>query len=201
LSNPIRKRSATAVRLMVLLTTGWAALVVARPWAAASFEASFAAPSGEGSRASAGKSAGTNFKPDISGAIAVSAVALPREGSAVARRIAGRSDHAGAHITINFSALARDETRGAFAPARRHRGVRPQGNPFMAAPAFARRHGAHRKKAPTPTPTADPAGGALNGFPGLGDNNTVIPPDTDGAVGPAHLVVALNSQIEIQTRT
>ncbi len=42
---------------------------------------------------------------------------------------------------------------------------------------------------------------ALIGFPGLGDNNTAIPPDTDGAVGPAHLVVALNSQIEIQTRT
>ncbi len=38
------------------------------------------------------------------------------------------------------------------------------------------------------------------GFPGLGDNGTAIPPDTDGAVGPAHLVVALNSQIEIQTR-
>jgi len=42
---------------------------------------------------------------------------------------------------------------------------------------------------------------ALIGFPGLGDNNTSIPPDDDGAVGPANLVVALNSQIEIQTRT
>ncbi len=40
----------------------------------------------------------------------------------------------------------------------------------------------------------------LIGFPGLGDDGTVIPPDTDGAVGPANLVVALNSQIEIQTR-
>ena len=42
---------------------------------------------------------------------------------------------------------------------------------------------------------------ALIGFAGLGDNNTSIPPGTDGAVGPAHLMVALNSQIEIQTRT
>ncbi|HVA39079.1 MAG TPA: Ig domain-containing protein [Candidatus Binataceae bacterium] len=49
-------------------------------------------------------------------------------------------------------------------------------------------------------PGGGPVGGALNGFPGLGDNGTAIPPDTDGAVGPAHLVVALNSQIEIQTR-
>ena len=44
------------------------------------------------------------------------------------------------------------------------------------------------------------AGAALIGFPGLGDNNISIPPDNDGAVGPANLVVALNSQIEIQTR-
>jgi len=36
LSNPIRKRSATAARLTVLLITGWTALVVARPWAVAS---------------------------------------------------------------------------------------------------------------------------------------------------------------------
>jgi hypothetical protein len=44
-------------------------------------------------------------------------------------------------------------------------------------------------------------GAAPIGFAGLGDNNTAIPPDTDGAVGPADLMVALNSQIEIQTRT
>ncbi len=42
---------------------------------------------------------------------------------------------------------------------------------------------------------------AFVGFAGLSDNNTSIPPDNDGAVGPANLVVAANSQIEIQSRT
>ncbi|MGZ6227123.1 MAG: Ig domain-containing protein [Candidatus Binataceae bacterium] len=119
------------------------------------------------------------------------------------RRIAGRSDHAAAHTSINFSALARDEARGAFGPARRNRGMRPRSNPFehnsqfVQTPPSAPSHRARRQQT-----GKDPAGkhAALLGFPGLGDNQTAIPPDTGGAVGPAHLVVALNSQIEIQTR-
>ncbi|HEV2911855.1 MAG TPA: proprotein convertase P-domain-containing protein [Pyrinomonadaceae bacterium] len=38
-------------------------------------------------------------------------------------------------------------------------------------------------------------------FQGLNDNNASIPPDTNGAVGPNHLMVALNTQIRFQTRT
>lgn len=38
-------------------------------------------------------------------------------------------------------------------------------------------------------------------FPALGDNGTIIPPDTHGASGPNHLMVTLNSQVRIQTRT
>jgi hypothetical protein len=45
----------------------------------------------------------------------------------------------------------------------------------------------------TPRPTL--------GFAALGDDNTVIPPDTDGAVGPGHLMVALNSEVRVQSRT
>ncbi|WP_147437236.1 hypothetical protein [Ulvibacter antarcticus] len=37
-------------------------------------------------------------------------------------------------------------------------------------------------------------------FPGLGDNNTSIPPDIGGAVGPNHLMVALNTQVRIQDK-
>jgi hypothetical protein len=44
----------------------------------------------------------------------------------------------------------------------------------------------------SPSPTAS--------FPALEDNGTAIPPDTQGAVGPNHLVVTLNSQVKIQTR-
>jgi len=38
-------------------------------------------------------------------------------------------------------------------------------------------------------------------FQGLGDNNTTIPPDTMGAVGPNHVMTMLNSQVRIQNRT
>lgn len=40
-----------------------------------------------------------------------------------------------------------------------------------------------------------------NSFAGLGDNNTRIPPDTMGAVGPSHLMIMLNSQVRIQSKT
>jgi hypothetical protein len=38
-------------------------------------------------------------------------------------------------------------------------------------------------------------------FPAIGDNNMTIPPDLGGAVGPNHVMTALNSQIRMQDRT
>src|SRR5436190_2074354 len=38
-------------------------------------------------------------------------------------------------------------------------------------------------------------------FLALADNHATYPPDTFGAVGPAHLVIALNTEIRIQDRT
>src|SRR5262249_43472473 len=46
---------------------------------------------------------------------------------------------------------------------------------------------------PSPTASAN--------FAALEDSGTSIPPDTHGAVGPDHLMVALNTQVRIQTRT
>src|SRR5207249_4307755 len=43
--------------------------------------------------------------------------------------------------------------------------------------------------------------GMLQSFRALDDDLSVIPPDTNGAVGPGRLIVALNSQIQTQTRT
>jgi hypothetical protein len=37
-------------------------------------------------------------------------------------------------------------------------------------------------------------------FPGLGDNNTSIPPDIGGAAGPNHLMIALNTEVRIQDK-
>ncbi|MFG0274696.1 MAG: hypothetical protein ACF8QF_06535, partial [Phycisphaerales bacterium] len=39
-----------------------------------------------------------------------------------------------------------------------------------------------------------------NGFLGMADNNTSIPPDTMGAVGPNHLMTMLNTQVGIQNK-
>jgi hypothetical protein len=38
-------------------------------------------------------------------------------------------------------------------------------------------------------------------FPAIGDNGTTIPPDLGGAVGPNHVMTALNSQVRIQDKT
>ncbi len=39
------------------------------------------------------------------------------------------------------------------------------------------------------------------GFQALDDNNTTIPPDTQGAAGPNHLMVTLNSEVRVQTKS
>lgn len=37
-------------------------------------------------------------------------------------------------------------------------------------------------------------------FQAIGDNNTFIPPDAHGAVGPSHVMTSLNSEVRIQTK-
>jgi outer membrane protein assembly factor BamB len=39
------------------------------------------------------------------------------------------------------------------------------------------------------------------GFQALPDNNSAIPPDTHGAVGPSHVMTALNTQVRVQNRS
>ncbi len=40
-----------------------------------------------------------------------------------------------------------------------------------------------------------------NSFPAEADNSTVIPPDTQGTVGPNHLMVTLNNNVVVQDRS
>src|SRR5258708_30229296 len=42
--------------------------------------------------------------------------------------------------------------------------------------------------------------GFTTNFLALPDYNTISPPDTDGAVGPYHVMTMLNTQVRIQTR-
>jgi len=41
----------------------------------------------------------------------------------------------------------------------------------------------------------------MQSFPAVDDDNTAIPPDTNGAAGPAHLITVLNSALRIQDRS
>ncbi|MCI0746036.1 MAG: immunoglobulin domain-containing protein [Verrucomicrobia subdivision 3 bacterium] len=52
---------------------------------------------------------------------------------------------------------------------------------------------------PVAPPQADSPAPSLD-FEALGDNNTMWPPDTHGAVGPNHVMITLNSQVRIQNR-
>lgn len=47
---------------------------------------------------------------------------------------------------------------------------------------------------------AAPSPAAVSSFAAAGDNDTSIPPDTMGAVGPNNLMVALNTQVSIQSK-
>jgi phosphoesterase family protein/IPT/TIG domain-containing protein len=57
---------------------------------------------------------------------------------------------------------------------------------------------AGRTTAPSPSVSSP---GLLSSFQALNDDNSYIPPDTNGAVGTNYLMVCLNSQVRIQTRT
>lgn len=49
--------------------------------------------------------------------------------------------------------------------------------------------------------TLTPSPALAANFDAVDDNGTVIPPDTGGAVGPDHLVVAVNQEVAIQSRS
>ncbi len=61
---------------------------------------------------------------------------------------------------------------------------------------YDKKWGSNPSKAPmdqSPLPDAD--------FAALGDNGTSIPPDVNGCAGPNHVMVTLNTQVRIQTKT
>ena len=49
-------------------------------------------------------------------------------------------------------------------------------------------------------PSLAPSPAPSNGFQAVADDNTYVSPDTQGAVGPGHLMSTLNSQISIQNK-
>lgn len=71
--------------------------------------------------------------------------------------------------------------------------------------AVRRRNSAKPSGTPARQPEIAPSAAAtaipnFSGFQGLADNFTAIPPDTEGAVGPRHVVTKLNTQVMIHSR-
>ncbi len=61
--------------------------------------------------------------------------------------------------------------------------------------------GGPARKLPSTVPIPLEPPTTLSSFAGLGDNNTSVPPDTMGAVGPNHLMIMLNTQVRVQNKT
>ncbi len=99
-------------------------------------------------------------------------------------------------LTMNFTALSERVVAAKSQPdetIRRHRLLSIQ---KMGAPG-----GAAKPRSNGPRPLGgDFEPGVRDDFLAVIDNHTAIPADTHGAVGPEHLVVALNTEIAIQTR-
>lgn len=144
--------------------------------------------------------------PDwLAGLAAVLALAIaPATGGAAPQVVTGTPLAAAGAAVIDLGAIAATEPptsqrpRGTIvAPAPRSGPLGqsvpvdalPPAGPGAAAPAGS--------SAPVPTL---PSPAPVAGFVALDDDDTSIPPDTHGAAGPGHLVVALNSSVRVQTR-
>jgi hypothetical protein len=118
-------------------------------------------------------------------------------------QLVGQPVVAAAHAVVNLTDLAREEARRPPQPPE------PRVIPFQPSPPARRLPPDFiPPKAPEP-PTAGlslptpqvPSPPPVGSFEALGDNDTVIPPDTMGAVGANHLMVTLNSQVRVQNRS
>jgi subtilisin-like proprotein convertase family protein len=106
-------------------------------------------------------------------------------------------------VVVNFAKLARLESfRGL--PQSEPKAIReplpgplPRHTPERATPSFSEPEAF--SATPNAPQVASPA--PASSFKALEDNGTSVPPDTNGAVGPYHLMVTHNTQLRIQTKT
>ncbi|HEX8650555.1 MAG TPA: proprotein convertase P-domain-containing protein [Pyrinomonadaceae bacterium] len=119
----------------------------------------------------------------------------------------GKSGVATKGSSVNFGELANRQSLLPAVPLKEPKVIREPGGP---GPLLKRRAAASVDATNAPQASdsfaepnaplvASPAPSST--FKALEDNNTSIPPDTHGAVGPNHLMVVLNTQIRIQNRT
>lgn len=122
-------------------------------------------------------------------------VLTPRAQSATP--ITGEKDIVSAGVAANLSALAHQRATAFFS----------RGEPYSV-PVMPWRSGPDRATTTSSEKWADIGGAEFlpatpppaSSFLASGDDNTVIPPDTHGAVGPSHVVAMLNSVVVVRTR-
>lgn len=107
----------------------------------------------------------------------------------------GTAEIADMHAVVDFNNLAASRVRSASA------------TPFRTMPSRSNEHSRVSRPDHTIRPARDPPPELLVQVPvvsasflALGDDNTTIPPDTQGTVGPQHLMTTLNSQVRIQNK-
>ncbi len=102
------------------------------------------------------------------------------------------------HAIANFSAMAAWEAVNPPSPNVRkvhHRPLTPLRRVSSGSLEFSQ-----SEPPPAQTPGGPLSPATFVNFLGLDDNGTSIPPDTDGSVGPNHVVTALNTQVRIQNK-
>ena len=112
--------------------------------------------------------------------------------------IAGVADR---KATVNFTDLARQEARAPLAPRTPKVVHSPMPGPKEPAGRVSPARDRSTAAAPAEAGPAPLSPAPASSFLALADDTTAIPPDTQGAVGPNHLMTVLNTQVRIQTRT
>ncbi|HEX8650066.1 MAG TPA: carboxypeptidase regulatory-like domain-containing protein [Pyrinomonadaceae bacterium] len=137
----------------------------------------------------------------------------PQSIKGVRERLAGAQGAPEREVTVNFASLASQQRLAPGGPggeAREKEIDKPKPGPRdRIVPEDAVRSGtdfvspstSNVVTGLTETMVTSNSPAAASSFKALGDNNTTIPPDTHGAVGPNHLMVTLNSEVRIQNRT
>jgi|GEM_PF-2977425 len=100
---------------------------------------------------------------------------------------------------VNFSELARQKTARPTAPHSIHLHLRKMASTNQNATTAPASENVTRSPMQAGRRTASP--GSSTNFLALGDDNTIIPPDTHGTVGTNHVMTTLNSQVQIQNRS
>jgi hypothetical protein len=121
--------------------------------------------------------------------------------AAASVQVTGTAGEAAQHASFNFKAGAREEALGPM-PLNEHRTIlRPVAPRIESTPENEATVAAPESEVQGPAVSTVQSLPPVNSFAAVADNGTVIPPDAEGAIGPHHLMEALNSQVVIQDRS